>query len=78
MKNERINGWIDENESVSPIDDLFSMLVPMLMMEGMFTNSGHNKYAFKLMVSYCSRKHESSPRNLAQAPSSESYGSSLP
>jgi hypothetical protein len=34
MKNEKINGWIDDTETVSPIDDLFSLLVPMLMMEG--------------------------------------------
>lgn len=31
MKNEKINGWIDENETVSPLDELFSTLVPLLM-----------------------------------------------
>eukprot|EP01087_Luapelamoeba_hula_P004848 TRINITY_DN1482_c0_g1_i1.p1 TRINITY_DN1482_c0_g1~~TRINITY_DN1482_c0_g1_i1.p1 ORF type:complete len:4317 (-),score=602.49 TRINITY_DN1482_c0_g1_i1:51-13001(-) len=31
MKNETINGWLDENETVSPLDDLLSMLIPQLM-----------------------------------------------
>ncbi len=33
LKNEKINGWVDDTESVSPLDDLFSLLVPMLVME---------------------------------------------
>jgi len=36
LKNEKINGWIEETETVSPLDDLFSMLIPILLsaMEG--------------------------------------------
>lgn len=33
LKNTQVNGWGDDTEPVSPIDDLFSVLIPTLMSE---------------------------------------------